>query len=66
MALESVINENKKYELKRPITGVIHKDRIWEQWYPQDIFEKPLPKMNQTDYLFESNKGYEDQVILNM
>lgn len=65
MALESVINENKKYELKRPITGVIHKDRIWEQWYPQDIFDKPLPKMNQTDYMFESNKGYEDQVILN-
>lgn len=65
MALESVINEDKKYKLDRPITGVIHKDRIWEQWYNPEYLKMGLPKMNQTDYLFECNKDYQSQIILN-
>ena len=49
--MNSVIKEDKKYKLNRPITGVIHKDRIWEQWYNPEDLKQPLPKMNQRDYL---------------
>ena len=28
----NVIDESKRQKLNRPITGVIHEDRIWEQW----------------------------------
>lgn len=60
-----ILNYNKSFKLDRPITGVIHKDRIWEQWYNQDDLKKPLPKMNQCDYLFYCNKDYMDQNIIN-
>lgn len=63
--MKGIVNYNKAYKLDREITGVIHKDRIWEQWYDQSIFKKELPKMNQTDYLFDCNKDYPEQTILN-
>ncbi len=63
--LKGIVREDKKFELKRPITGVIHKDRIWEQWYDQRIFQMPLPKMNQTDYFFTCNKDHLNQVLIN-
>lgn len=63
--MKGIVNYNKAYELDREITGVIHKDRIWEQWYNQNIFKEELPKMNQTDYLFTCNKDYPNQSIIN-
>lgn len=33
--MENVVREDKRQKLNREITGVIHKDRIWEQWYDQ-------------------------------
>ncbi len=59
------INEKAKRKLDRPITGVIHKDRIWEQWYSKEALETKLPEMNQADYMLECNEGYEHQTILN-
>lgn len=63
--MNSIINENKKFKLDRPITGVIKKDRIWEQWYDPKIIKKPLPKMNQTDFMLKCNEGFGNQVIIN-
>ena len=63
--VKGIVNYNKAYELNREITGVIHKDRIWEQWYDQKVFNEELPKMNQTDYLFLCNKDYPNQNIIN-
>ena len=65
MTKNDIIKENEKQELKRPITGVIQEDRIWEQWYDQKVFNEELPKMNQTDYLFLCNKDYPNQNIIN-
>ncbi len=65
MNKNGIINENKRYPLKRPITGIIQEDRIWEQWYDPKKMEEKLPKMNQADYLYECNKDFGDQVILN-
>ena len=40
MSKNDIINNDKKFELNRPITGVIQEDRIWEQWYdPKRINE---------------------------
>lgn len=63
--VKGIVNYNNAYELNREITGVIHKDRIWEQWYDQKVFNEELPKMNQTDYLFLCNKDYPNQNIIN-
>lgn len=63
--MENIIRDDKRQKLNRPITGIIHKDRIWEQWYDQDIFNKPLPKMLQKDYLFENIKDDPNRVIIN-
>lgn len=63
--MQGVIKEDKKFKLERPITGIIHQDRIWEQWYDPEIFKMQLPKMNQTDYFFRCNKDYLDQIIIN-
>ena len=49
----------------RKITGVIKEDRIWEQWYDEELLKTSLPKMNQTDYLLKSNKGFEQNIIIN-
>ena len=51
--MKNIIKNEKRQKLNRPITGIIQEDRIWEQWYDQDIFTKKLPKMSQKDYLFE-------------
>ena len=53
MTRNDIIKENEKQELKRPITGVIQEDRIWEQWYDQKKMQEDLPKMNQADYVFK-------------
>ena len=45
--LTDVINNSKRRVLNRPITGVIHKDRIWEQWYSEEAMTGVFPKMNQ-------------------
>ena len=63
--LTDVINNSKRRVLNRPITGVIHKDRIWEQWYSEEAMTGVFPKMNQRDYMFQCNADYLDSVILN-
>lgn len=65
MTRNDIIKENEKQELKRPITGVIQEDRIWEQWYDQKKMQEDLPKMNQADYIFKCNQDYLDQTIIN-
>lgn len=59
------VNEKKRKKLDRPITGIIQEDRIWEQWYDQEIFKKELPKMNQKDYLYKCINGDRDRIIIN-
>jgi len=61
----NVINDNKRHKLNRPITGIIQKDRIWEQWYDPSIFSRPLPKMSQKDYLFSQIGDDKERVIIN-
>lgn len=63
--MKNIINEKNRRKLNRPITGIIQEDRIWEQWYAEEIFSVKLPKENQTNYMFSCNEGYENQVILN-
>lgn len=63
--MKGIINYDKAYKLNRPITGVIHKDRIWEQWYRPEVFEVEFPKMNQCDYMIECNENYPTQTIIN-
>ena len=60
-----IINESKRSKLNREITGVIQKDKIWEQWYDQEIFEKQFPKMSQKEYLFSEIGEEKDRVIIN-
>lgn len=63
--MENIINENKRRKLDRPITGNISEDRIWEQWYDEDVFKQKLPKMNQRDYMFKCNDDFQNQIIIN-
>lgn len=65
MTRNDIIKENEKQELKRPITGIIQEDRIWEQWYDQKKMQEDLPKMNQADYVFKCNRDYPNQTIIN-
>ena len=65
MTRNDIIKENEKQELKRPITGIIQEDRIWEQWYDQKKMQEDLPKMNQADYIFKCNQDYLEQTIIN-
>ena len=65
MTRNDIIKENEKQELKRPITGIIQEDRIWEQWYNQKKMQEDLPKMNQADYVFKCNQDYPNQTIIN-
>lgn len=60
-----VIRNEKRKKLHRPITGVIWKDRIWEQWYDPELLRLPLPSMNQTDYLFSCIGDMPDRPIIN-
>ena len=61
----NVVKNDKKFNLNRPITGVIQNDRIWEQWYDPQKMNENLPKMNQADYEEMCNKDYPNDVILN-
>lgn len=63
--MENIVNESKRRKLDRPITGIIQEDRIWEQWYDQDIFKKELPKMTQKDYLFQCIGDEPNRIIIN-
>lgn len=65
MRENDVVKNTKKFNLNRPITGVIQKDRIWEQWYDPEKMKTDLPKMNQADYEEKCNKDYPNDVILN-
>lgn len=63
--MENVVREDKRQKLNREITGVIHKDRIWEQWYDQKIFDYTLPKMSQKDYLFKCIGDDLNRIMIN-
>ena len=65
MKNNNVVKNDKKFNLNRPITGVIKKDRIWEQWYDPEKMKEKLPKMNQADYEEMCNKNYPNDIILN-
>ena len=58
MKNNNVVKNDKKFNLNRPITGVIQNDRIWEQWYDPKKMNENLPKMNQADYEEMCNKDY--------
>jgi len=60
----SVIREDKRRPLGRPITGIIQEDRVWEQWYDDDIWELDFPKMTQKDYLFSCISDDMDRPII--
>lgn len=63
--MQDIIRNDKRRKLDRPITGVIWKDRIWEQWYDKEALEQKPPQMNQKDYLFACIDAEPDRVILN-
>ena len=65
MSKNDIIKNDKKFELNRPITGVIQEDRIWEQWYNPEKMKESLPKMNQADYEELCNKDYPNDYIIN-
>lgn len=61
----NVVDESKRRKLNRSITGIIHEDRIWEQWYDPEAFTKEMPKMSQKDFLFQCIGDEEDRVFIN-
>lgn len=63
--MQDIIQNDKRRKLDRPVTGVIWKDRIWEQWYDEEALEQKLPKMNQKDFLFSCIGDDPDRVIIN-
>ncbi len=63
--MENIVREDKRQELNRKLTGVIHEDRIWEQWYDQKIFDLQLPKMSQKDYLFKCIGDDLNRIMIN-
>lgn len=63
--MHDVVNNEKRRNLNRPITGIIHKDRIWEQWYDEEVFQQELPQMNQKDYLFSCLDDEPNRIIIN-
>lgn len=60
-----LINESKRRDLGRTITGNISEDRIWEQWYSEEAINSELPRMTQKDYLFSCIGDEPDRVIIN-
>ena len=62
---QNIIKEENRRTLDRPSTGVINKDRIWEQWYTEDAMKSEFPKMSQKDYLFSCIGDEPDRVIIN-
>lgn len=63
--LTNTIKEESRRALGRKITGVIHEDRIWEQWYTEEAMNSKFPRMNQRDFMFKCNADYPDSIILN-
>ena len=63
--MENIVKDEKRQKLNRTITGNIEKDRIWEQWYDQKIFDLKLPKMSQKDYLFQEIGDDKNRIMLN-
>ena len=63
--MENVVREDKRQKLNREITGVIHKDRICEQWYDQKIFDYTLPKMYQKEYMFKCIGDDLNRIMIN-
>ena len=63
--MENIVRNDKRRKLERPITGVIQKDRIWEQWYSKEAMEQELPKMNQKDYMFKCNENDPKHIMIN-
>lgn len=51
--------------LGRPMSGLIHEDRVWEQWYSQSIFSQSFPRMSQKDYLLQCIGDEKERVIIN-
>lgn len=60
-----VIRNEKRRTLDRPMTGVIWKDRIWEQWYDPELLRFPLPTMNQAEYLFSCIEDMPERPFVN-
>ncbi len=60
-----VIRNEKRRTLDRPMTGVIWKDRIWEQWYDPELLRLPLPTMNQAEYLFSCIEDMPERPFVN-
>ena len=60
-----VIRNEKRRTLDRPMTGVIWKDRIWEQWYDPELLRLPLPTMNQADYLLSCIEDMPERSFVN-
>ena len=63
--LRNIIKEENRRTLNRSMTGVIHEDKIWEQWYSEEAMNSEFPKMNQRDFMFRCNADYPNQVIIN-
>lgn len=63
--MKNIVKDEKRQKLNRTITGNIEKDRIWEQWYDQKIFDLKLPKMSQKDYLFQEIGDDKNRIMLN-
>lgn len=63
--LTDIIKEENRRVLNRPITGIIHEDRVWEQWYTETAMSSEFPRMNQRDYMFQCNADYKTSIILN-
>ena len=62
--MDNIVKEEKRRKLDREITGVIQKDRIWEQWYSKEALTTPLPKMSQKDYLFKCIGDEPNRIII--
>lgn len=63
--MKNIIRNDKRQKLNREITGIIQNDRIWEQWYNQEIFNYELPKMSQKDYLFKNIGDEPNRIMIN-
>lgn len=64
--MKNIIDEGKRRKITdRSLVGPIEQTRRWEQWYDSSVFDKKMPTMNEYDYLIESNKNHENQVLIN-
>lgn len=50
---------------KKLLTGYPSVDKTWLKYYPQEVIEMELPKMNIYDYLYQNNKEHLTKVALN-